>query len=121
MSDSEKPSGTFSDYSETNSNTFTNTRRDEICQRSGFRVDPRDLVTDRYGLKVLPKFRDSRHPQERPSPAKERGGMARRPEGPDVFIGTGNILITGDGFYISTGTGGNILTGSVREVRAEDL
>jgi hypothetical protein len=58
MPDDTVPSGTFGDYSVSNTNAEPNVRRQEVCQRSGFKAAPGELVKDWTGLWVLPRFRE---------------------------------------------------------------
>ena len=60
-----------------------------ICDRSGFKVRQRDMVTEWNGLRVARRFSDERHPQDfvRAVPDDQRVPNAR-PEPTDVFIVT---------------------------------
>lgn len=122
MADDTKPSATFGDYSETNSDTFTNDRPYEICQRSGFKVDPRELVQEWTGLWVLPEFRDFRHPQELRSAMPKAGPAQRQGEKPEIFIGASFDLLTEGGDRVETEqTGGYVRTEGANQVSADDL
>jgi len=57
-----------------------------ICQRSGFRALPGQLVKDAYGHLVLPKYRDVRHPQDFVKGVAENQRGSPRPEQDDQFI-----------------------------------
>lgn len=54
--------------------------RYNICDRTGFRAKPGQLVEDGYGNMVLPEFRDSRHPQEFIRSRAETHTGPKRPE-----------------------------------------
>ena len=73
----------------TNSTATTDTpNRYNICQRSGFRAKPGELVKDAYGEMVLPEFADSRHDQEFVRVRAENQQGAKRPEpiGSERFV-----------------------------------
>ena len=92
MADDEKPSGTFGDYSETNSDADTYPSFYEICDRSGFKVEAGTLVEEWTGLWVRPKDWEPRHPQEfvRGVPENE-SSIQVSPEADDTFLGTNDV------------------------------
>jgi len=65
-----------------NANATQYTGRDNICDRTGFRALPGELVKDAYGNMVLKRYRDSRHPQEfvRSTPERRHGPKRRESE-----------------------------------------
>ena len=62
--------------------------RYNVCQFSGFRALPGGLVKSGYGEKVLPKYAEPRHMQERVRVHAESLEGSPRNEAPDVFITT---------------------------------
>ena len=62
-----------------------------ICDRTGFRVLPHELMRDGYGMMVRPESYESRHPQEmvRSTTDKQTGSV--RPEAPDRFLADGEV------------------------------
>ena len=73
----------------TNSDAGVDTEnRYNVCQRSGFRAKPGELVEDGYGAWVLPKYAEPRHLQDfvRSLPDQLEGSV--RPEPTDTFITT---------------------------------
>ena len=70
-------------------NTDVNTdsgNRFNICQFSGFRALPGELVKSAYGEMSLPKFAEPRHMQERVRVHAENLEGSPRNEAADVFI-----------------------------------
>ena len=65
--------------------------RFNVCQFSGFRALPGELVESGYGELVLPKYAEGRHMQERVRVRAEQLEGSPRNEAPDVFI-TDEIL-----------------------------
>ena len=59
-----------------------------VCQISGFKAKPGQLVTRWDGLLVLPKFSEPRNDQDfvRVKPERQRGSI--RPEAADNFVST---------------------------------
>ena len=77
----------------TNDNATTDgVNRYNVCQRSGFRAKPGELVRDGYGAMVLPEYAESRHPQDavRSTGPDEPNRGAIRPDdtGRELFIST---------------------------------
>ena len=66
--------------------TFGNTYN--ICDVSGFRARPGELVRRWDGVWVLPEFWEPRHPQDFVRAKAERLTGSIRPESPDLFIST---------------------------------
>ena len=62
--------------------------RFSVCQFSGFRALPGELVKSAYGELSLPKFAEPRHMQERVRVHAENLEGSPRNEAPDVFITT---------------------------------
>ena len=81
-----------------------------ICDRTGFRALPHELVTDPYSKnKVLKRFADDHQWQEN---IRSRGNSPQRgprsPENDDVFI-SGGVLLTADGLgFILYAEGGAV-------------
>lgn len=112
--------GTFGDYSETNSEATTVPSNYEICQRSGFKVKPENLVRQWDGLWVRKDLRERRHPQDfvRPVPEHVRGSS--RPERPDSFVGISGLLLTEDGAFLTQEADGFFQTEAIT-ISAADL
>lgn len=73
----------------TNTNATEDTKnRYNVCQVSGFKAKPGELVQRWDGLWVLPKFNEERHPQDRVRTRHESQQGSIRPEGADTFITT---------------------------------
>ena len=62
--------------------------RYNVCQFSGFRAMPGELVKSAYGELSLPKFAEPRHMQERVRVHAENLEGSPRNEAPDTFITT---------------------------------
>ena len=66
--------------------------RYEICQRSGFRAKPGELVKDGYGIWCLPEYADRRHPSDfdrrRGGDKPSRGATSPDDTGREIFIST---------------------------------
>ena len=60
--------------------------RFNVCQRSGFRALPGELVKSGYGEMVLPKYSEPRHMQDFVTNRAEELPGSPRNEAPDVFI-----------------------------------
>ena len=60
--------------------------RFSVCMLSGFRALPGELVKSAYGALVLPRFSETRHPQELVRAKAESLEGSPRNEAPDVFI-----------------------------------
>ena len=60
--------------------------RFNVCQMSGFKALPGELVESGYGELVLPKYAEPRHMQERVRVRAEQLEGSPRNEAPDVFI-----------------------------------
>ena len=73
----------------TNANATAGPTNYEICQRTGFRQYPGELMRDGYGELIRPKSVDERHPQDF---VRSRGGDRQRgsvsPEQNNSFIVT---------------------------------
>lgn len=99
------PSSTFQTDNISNSTaTEDSGNRYNICQRTGFRVKPGQLVEDAYGALVRPDSVDRRHPQEFIRPLAEELTGSQYPEATDNFIYSGNNVVSltesnGAGFY----------------------
>ena len=121
MADDSVPSGTFADYWVTtkayalgedggrieleaggylllessvlsaNVDAKTVPRKYEICQRSGFRAEPGQLVKDWTGLWVLPRFREQRNEQQFVRSKPEKPPTQKRPEKDPVYLTTNQI------------------------------
>ena len=65
--------------------------RYNLCQRSGFKAKPGELVRDGYGSMVLPEYAEPRHPQDliRSRPEHQTGAV--RPEQDNVFLSDGEV------------------------------
>jgi hypothetical protein len=68
-----------------NPNATTDDSRYNICDRTGFRALPGQLVEDGYGHMVLPEHRDSRHPQEFVRSRGETFTGPKRPEPAEIL------------------------------------
>ena len=122
MADNTVPSGTFGDYSPTNSEAEQIPSNYEICQRSGFKVRPGDLAQQWDGLRVRRDLLDTRHPQDFVRSRPETPRPSRSPEAPDSFVEFSDILTTEAGDYLSLETPpGFLLTESAAQVSTEDL
>ena len=76
----------------TNSNATTDVPVNfTICDRTGFRVLPHELMRDGYGMMVRPESHENRHPQEfvRSTTDKQTGSV--RPEQADRFLADGEV------------------------------
>jgi hypothetical protein len=91
MSDNTVPSGTFGDYSETNSEAEPYPSFYDICDRSGFRVKAGKLIEDWGGIMVRPEDYDGRHPQELVRGIVERPSEQLSPEPEDTFLSTNQV------------------------------
>ncbi len=62
-----------------------------ICDLSGFRALPGELIKTWDGLWVLPKYWEPKHPQlmVRSRPENQRGSI--RPEGEDTFLAVNEV------------------------------
>ena len=60
--------------------------RFNVCQMSGFRALPGELVESGYGELVLPKYAEPRHMQDFVTNRAEELPGSPRHEAPDVFI-----------------------------------
>ena len=121
MADDEKPSGTFGDYSESNTDTFTNPRPNQVCQRSGFKVKAGELVQEWTGLWVLPEFRDFRHPQELRRGVPEQPRVGKRPEQRDSFLSVTEVIEDESGVAINDNQGAFLYSEGSDEVKVTDL
>ena len=126
MPDDTVPSGTFGDYGAliTNTTAKPNVRRDEVCQASGFRVPRNELARNWDGTLVKVRYRDHRHPQEFQRSVPQQAKRQARAEHPDVFIGSGDLLVTenSEPFRVDQhDSDTHIVTGALREVHVEDL
>ena len=73
----------------TNSNATTSVPVNYvICDRTGFRLIPDNLVKDGYGGMVRKSSVDPVHPQDRVRGVTERQKGSVSPEGDDTFIST---------------------------------
>lgn len=121
MADNEVPEGTFDDYSETNSETSTHPDNYEICQLSGFKVKPEDLVRRWDGLWVKREFVEGRHPQDFTQARPEHPRPSPAPELPNEFRELPFILATESGDLISREGPGYVLTEADNQITAADL
>lgn len=65
-----------------------------ICDRSGFRALPHELVVDPYsGNMVLPKYRDIDHEQTSPTRSSFKKGQLRAEQDNTFLLGTGYNFI----------------------------
>jgi hypothetical protein len=117
--------GTFGDYSESNSNASAEPSDYEICQASGFKFPAGVLVKQWDGLMVHPRFLDHRHPQEFVRGRPERPRPSRSPEVTDEFLVTSYILTTEDGALLeledATELDGYLLTEEGNQVSVGSL
>jgi hypothetical protein len=82
-----KPSSTFQTDNISNSNASVDTgNRYNICQRTGFRVKPGELITEWNGTQVRPNSWEPRNLQEFIRPLAEELTGPTRPEGTDTFL-----------------------------------
>jgi hypothetical protein len=73
----------------TNSNSETDSGgRYNICQRTGFKVLPGELLQEWNGLLVRPESFEARHPQDFVRSKAERQTGPQNPEPDDTFIST---------------------------------
>lgn len=99
------PSSTFQTDNISNSTAEEDAgNRYSVCQRTGFRVKPGELIEDAYGALVRQESFDRRHPQELIRPLAEELTGPRRPEASNNFIYSENSVVsltenTGPGFY----------------------
>ena len=71
----------------TNSNGTTDVPANyEVCERTGFRVKPGELVKEWDGTMVRPESWEARHPQDFIRIRAERQRGSENPEPADVFI-----------------------------------
>lgn len=91
MSDDEVPASTFGDYSGTNDLAGEVPSNYEICDRSGFRVEPGQLRKQWDGLMVRSRDFDYRHPQELLRGRPEQPRSSRSPEAEDEFLGLADV------------------------------
>ena len=76
----------------TNSNATTSVPNNyEICDRTGFRVLPGELVEEWNGLKVRRKSWNRRHPQDFVRGSSEQLRGSERPEQTDRFLTTNEV------------------------------
>ena len=59
-----------------------------ICQISGWKSRPHELLTRWDGIKVLPQYFENRHPQDYIRVRADKNEGASRPEADDTFVGT---------------------------------
>lgn len=77
----------------TNSTATTDTpNRYNICDRSGFKAKPGELIPTWDGLMVLPEFWEPRNEQQfvRSRAEKQRGALNPEPIGNETFIDPDN-------------------------------
>lgn len=84
MSDDEVPTGTFGDYSGSNSNAKAYPSRYETCDQSGFKAEAGRLVKQWDGAMVKPRFRDERNPQDFLRPRAERPRSLQKSPEPEI-------------------------------------
>ena len=85
------PSSTFTTDNPGSANTNVSedtVSRFNICQRTGFRVKPHELVEEYNGILVRPDSFEYRHPQEFIRPLAESLTGPIRPEPDNSFIAT---------------------------------
>lgn len=70
--------------------------RYNICQRSGFKALPGELVRDGYGYWVLPRFAETRHPQDFIKSRAEKLEGPQQPEQDDVFVDVPELDFSGE-------------------------
>ena len=110
MADDVVPSGTFGDYSGSNSNAVTYDGRNSICQRSGRLAKPEELVREWTGLWVLPQYRDFRHPQDFIRTSHETKEGSHATAAPDQFIVNSEPILDELGREIRDYRGGMIFS-----------
>lgn len=115
--------GTFADYSESNSNASAQPSIYEVCQKSGFKAKPGELVQQWDGALVHRDYVDKRHPQEFVRGAAER---AKRPSAPpehaDAFIDHSQFIALEDGRLLGSELRGAMKTEEpTSHLSAEDL
>jgi len=89
--------GTFGDYSGANSNATTDVPSNyEICDRTGFRVLPGQLVREWNGAMVRRESWEARHPQDFVRGRAERQRGSPRPEPADTFIADNDQVTVSD-------------------------
>jgi hypothetical protein len=103
--------GTFGDYSESNTNASEHPSIYETCQQSGFKAKPEELIQQWDGAWVRRAFVDRRHPQEFVRGLRER---MQFPSGPpelvDAFIVHSDFILTEDGRNLAAETRGPLKT-----------
>jgi hypothetical protein len=122
MADNQVPAGTFNDYSESNADASEKPTVYEVCQKSGFKTKPAELVRQWDGAWVRGDFLDKRHSQEFVRGLRERVLPPSPPEQDDAYISISRIIRTESGRNIAVeeAAGGYVLTEG-KQVSAEDL
>lgn len=114
--------GTFGDYSETNSSASAHPSTYEVCQKSGFKAKPGELAQQWDGAWVHRDFLDKRHPQEFVRGVRERALPQAPPEQPDSFIDHSQFLALEDGRLLGSESRGAMKTEEPTDhLSAEDL
>ena len=92
-----KPEDTFGDYGAliTNADATSDVPSNYvICDRSGFRVKPGELMKDGYGWMVRSRSWEPKHPQDFVRARAEKLEGSKRPEQADRFIGVDEPEVT---------------------------
>ena len=92
-----KPEDTFGDYGAliTNADATSDVPSNYvICDRSGFRVKPGELMKDGYGWMVRSRSWEPKHPQDFVRARAEKLEGSKRPEQTDRFIGVDEPEVT---------------------------
>lgn len=114
--------GTFGDYSESNTNAAENPSVYEVCQKSGFKSKPKELVQQWDGAWVHRDFVDKRHPQEFVRGLRERALPQAPPEQADSFIDHSDFIALEDGRLLGSELRGAMKTEEpTNHLSAEDL
>lgn len=79
-----------------NANTFSDSPNYEICDRTGFKVEPGTLIKEWNGLLVRRQSWEPRHAQDFVRGRAENAKGSPRPEQPDAFIADGEQIEASD-------------------------
>lgn len=114
--------GTFGDYSGSNTNASEQPSIYEACQQSGFKAKPKELVQQWDGAWVHREFVDKRHPQELVRGLRERTLPPAPPEQVDSFIEHSDFIALEDGRLLGSELRGAMKTEEPSShLSAEDL
>lgn len=124
MADDSVPSGTFTHGTVTNNDATSYGGRNSICQRSGFKAKPEQLVKDWTGLWVLPQFKDTRNPQDlqHSRPREDRGISDSVGSDDNPFIsGTAVFILTENEEFLVQEARGRFITEDFSPISVSSL